>query len=66
VDECYVYWANDEAYTVVRRSKTGGPVTALAVGQMHPQGIAVDAQNVYWVTSGGTGASNGTVVKSAK
>jgi hypothetical protein len=65
VDECSVYWTNNNAGTVVRRSKSGGPIITIAVGQSYPTGIVVDAQNVYWVTSG-DGAGTGTVMKWAK
>ena len=65
LDECSVYWTDDNASTVVRKSKGGGPIITIAVGQSHPRGIVTDGQNVYWVTTGTDGVP-GTVMKWAK
>jgi hypothetical protein len=42
----------------------GGP-QAVAAGQNHPRGIAVDADSIYW-TNYGTGQNDGAVLKCAK
>jgi hypothetical protein len=65
LDACSVYWTDDDASTVVRRSKAGGPIIVIAVDQSHPRGIVTDGQNVYWVTTGTSGVP-GTVMKWAK
>jgi hypothetical protein len=61
VDDAYVYWAdrgtaNDDATTLSRAPKTGGPPEVLAAGPGVFRGalngsIAVDASRVYWVST---------------
>jgi hypothetical protein len=55
VDGRSVYWTSGGGTLggVYSIPVAGGPVTILASHQNEPQGIAVDATNVYWVTSDG-------------
>jgi hypothetical protein len=52
-----VYWTNAGSVpydgTVVKYSRAKKAVTSLATGQSLPSGIALDAQNVYWLTEAG-------------
>ncbi|MGZ3442031.1 MAG: hypothetical protein ACXVDD_21075, partial [Polyangia bacterium] len=49
VDERAVYFLSEDA--VWRLAKSGGAAEAIAVHQPMPQGIAVDAGDVYWSTA---------------
>jgi len=56
-DSSYVYWTNGATGTaektdgtVVRAPLGGGTETPLASGQPHAGPLAVDAQNIYWMT----------------
>lgn len=66
VDECYVYWTNDNGGELMRMSKSGGPMVKLVMHMVHPRGLAMDAQNLYWVTSGNPTTPKGTVMRLAK
>lgn len=68
VDGTSVYWTDAQAYTGgVYRASVGGAgdagagTTSIASAQDFPNGIVVDENNVYWVTSSGTSAAEGTV-----
>lgn len=50
----YVYFTSSTAGTVSRVPVTGGPVEIIATGQSGPQGIAVDAAQVYWTNPAGS------------
>jgi hypothetical protein len=68
VDATNVYWTDQgTSPTTGRVMKTpilGGPLTALASGQLLPQSIAVDGTNVYWVNMGTSpGFNDGSVMK---
>jgi hypothetical protein len=56
-----IYWTNASA-AVLSEPAAGGAVDVVALGQANPQGVAVDADAVYWVNAG-TGAADGSVVK---
>jgi hypothetical protein len=58
----HVYWANfAEDGEVVRLDLSGGKPEVLAKGLKRPNGIAIDATDVYWTNRG-----DGTVMKLAK
>jgi hypothetical protein len=66
IDSTSVYWT--VADSVLKVPLDGAlppnpPYTTIAAGQSRPQGIALDAANVYWVNSGNYGASDGSVVE---
>ena len=63
LDATNLYWIDTAANTVVKLALSGGSPVNLATGQNVPDGIALDAANVYWTTSGG--GSAGTVMKCA-
>lgn len=50
-DASGVYWTNYDEGTVTTWSRRCDRLIALAAGQGHPTGIAVDADHVYWVNS---------------
>jgi hypothetical protein len=50
-----VYWTNPgstDSTGTVMRAPVGGTGTPIATGQAYPWGLAVDANNVYWVNLG--------------
>lgn len=56
----HLYWTDDRAGTVSRLPIAGGAAVTLASSQYNPEGIALDANYVYWLLlTGGTGV--GTV-----
>jgi hypothetical protein len=48
-----VYWANNFNAAVMRAPVTGGPAATVSCGPAKPNGIAMDAHNVYWTTDAG-------------
>lgn len=62
VDDKFVYWTDDTANRIVRVAIAGGTPQVMAANQATPTDLAIDAQNIYWVNSAGTGS----VVKLAK
>ncbi len=79
-DTTGVYWTNYGSYVAPDAGPQNGAVMRCAVpgcqggpeevagAQMHPRGIAVDANNVYWTNygSGQSGVSDGSVMKAPK
>jgi hypothetical protein len=59
IDPTSAYWTAGDA--VFKVPLGGGTPSTLAAGQSSPQGIAVDAANVYWVNSGTNG--DGSVMR---
>lgn len=53
VDAKYVYWGNSGG-NILKTPIGGGAVTTLATGQAPANGVAVDSDNVYWVSMDGT------------
>jgi hypothetical protein len=51
VDDAYVYFGayGDAGGAVMKVPIGGGPASAIAPGQAVPEGVAIDANNVYWV-----------------
>lgn len=67
-DANYVYWTDDDAFTVSKVDKTGTSLLTLAAGQtLVPWAIAVDAFYVYWTTLGTSPSyTDGMVLRVAK
>jgi hypothetical protein len=66
-DATRVYWSDGNSQ-VLAVSATGGSPTVLASGQVHPLGLALDGQNLYWVNHGSgwpSGSADGAVLKVA-
>jgi hypothetical protein len=64
-DASRVYWPDGNSQ-VLAVSAAGGSPTALATGQVHPVGLALDSQNLYWVNHGSgwpSGGADGAVMK---
>lgn len=49
-DNDAVYWGNDDAETIRRRSLTSGETVSLAAGQDKPIGLTLDDDTLYWTT----------------
>lgn len=67
VDVANVYFSSSSAVMVCPKTGCAGAPTVLAASQTNTEAIAVDANNVYWVTlgAGGLTAKTGTVMKCA-
>lgn len=66
VNATHVYFTMQNEGTVSRVSRSGGAVQVLASLQPYPMRIALDGNNVYWLTTGtGNGGTNldGSVMK---
>ncbi len=61
----HVYWTNAVSGTVMKVPKTGGDVVVLASDQLTPDGIALNAECVYWTYSAAGGGS-GSVMTIAR
>jgi hypothetical protein len=62
VDAANAYWVNGAGSAVLYGPLSGGRATEIASGQAYTTGLAIDASNVYWTTSG-PGGTAGTVMK---
>jgi hypothetical protein len=65
LDKDSVYFTDPSVGVVRRVPKIGGQPATIATMQSRPSGIAVDAWCVYWA-NGGSGASDGSVMKAPK
>jgi hypothetical protein len=64
VDKDFVYFTGGPyPGAVYKVAKAGGPVIVLATDQNGASGIAVDANSVYWVNTGGDADAAGSVMK---
>jgi virginiamycin B lyase len=58
--DAYVYWANQDAGTIGRANLDGTGVNQSFIpNAIFPQGVAVDAEHIYWMNSNDDGSSIG-------